>query len=135
MTRAAPLHPSKVRVEIVERMDHLVLQQAGVHAVAHPDVQVLVVGAERDPGHLAEQVDLLPLRVVLGRAVHVHKVGGLGERQEPPVGGVADAPDGAHVAPQDRERGRQVAGVPDAAGFVLVSGRERPAVRVPCCSE
>uniref|UniRef100_A0A0A9D4T5 Uncharacterized protein n=1 Tax=Arundo donax TaxID=35708 RepID=A0A0A9D4T5_ARUDO len=58
-------------------MDHPVLQQAGVHAVADPYKEGLVVRAERDPRHLAEEVDLLPLLVVRGSAVHVHEVRGL----------------------------------------------------------
>jgi hypothetical protein len=126
---------SHVRVKIVERMGHPVLHQAGVDAVAYPDEQGLVIGAERDPGHLTEEVDLLPFLVVCGCAVHVHEVGGLREHQEPPVGGVADAPDCADVAPKDCKGGRQVAHVPDAAGFVLVPCREGAPIWVPCRCE
>lgn len=116
-------------------MFHPVLHQAGVDTVADPNEQGLVVWAERDPRHLTEEVDLLPLLVVRSGAVHVHKVGGLREHQEPPIRGVADAPDGTDVAPKDREGGRQVAQVPDTAGFVLVPCRERVPVWVPCSCE
>lgn len=116
-------------------MDHPVLQQAGIDTVTHSDKQGLVVWAERDPRHLTKEVDLLPFLVVRSHAVHMNKVGRLREHQEPTVGGVADAPDRADVAPQYRKRGRQVAGVPDAAGFVLVPRRKGPAIRVPCRSK
>lgn len=81
-------------------MDHPVLQQAGIDAVAHSDEQGLVVRAQRDPGHLTKEVDLLPFLVVRSHTVHMDEVGRLREHQEPPIGGVADAPDRADVAPQ-----------------------------------
>ena len=116
-------------------MGHPVLHQAGVDAVAHPNEQRLIVGAERDPRHLTKEVDLLPLLVVRGSAIHVHEVGRLREHQEPPIGGVADAPDRTNVAPKDCKGGRQIAHVPDTAGFVLVPCCEGAPIWVPCRCE
>lgn len=113
-------------------MLHPVLHQAGIDTVADPNKQGLVVRAECDPGHLPEEVNLLPLLVVRGGTVHVHEVGRLREHQEPPIRGVADAPDRANVATKDREGGRQVAQVPDAAGFILVPCRKGKPIRAPC---
>lgn len=116
-------------------MDHPVLQQAGIDTVAHSNEQGLVIRAEGDPGHLTKEVDFLPFLVVRSHAVHMNKVRRLRKHQEPSIRGVAYAPDRADVAPQYRKRGRQVAGVPDTAGFVLVPGRKGPAIRVPCRSK
>lgn len=121
-----------VGVKVPEVVDHPIMQHAGVHAVANPHKQGLVVRAKRDPGDLAEEVNLLPLPVALVGTVDMHKVGGLGEEEEPAVGGVADAPDRADVASQDLEGGRRVPDVPDPAGLVLVPGREGNTIRVPC---
>ena len=108
------------------------MQEAGVHAVAHTYEQGLIIRTKRDPRDLAEEVDLLPLPVALGSTVDVHKVGGLREEEEPAVGGVADAPDRADVAPQDSDGGRRLPDVPHPTGLVLVSRCEGDTVQVPC---
>ena len=108
-----------------------ILKETTISAVPNTDEESFRVRTEGYSRDLPKEINLLLCLIPFRDIVHMDKVSWLSRCHVSPIRRVADGTDCPKVTPQDSNRFREVAYVPDPAGLVLVTYGESEPIRVP----